>query len=146
MNKSINEYMGKLKSWLIDCNDYEDEYAKCVRFPKRGEPITGESDLEPYDSLYFRFLMFEITLDEEIRRRAERTWLEIVEFTENIDMESEVERTAYEIYVDQVARVKSQIRDKEWVNYSAVLEDFFLEIEREKKSKMNGNNKSFRVV
>jgi hypothetical protein len=137
MSDLTNEYMRVLTSWLADCGDYENQYAKCVCYPKTGEFVAGEYYMEPYDSLYDRFVVFEIALEDEIRRRAEDTWREIVEFTESIDMQDERARNMYGIYVKEVARLKSDIERYDSVNYSSLLQTLFLAIEREKKSAAN---------
>ena len=93
--------------------------------------------MEPYDSLYDRFIGFEITLEGEIRRRAKETWDEIVDFTESIDTQDELALKIYGIYIKEVARLKSDIERYESVNYSSLLQALFVAIEREKKSAAN---------
>ncbi len=137
MSKSTDEYMRDLASWLVDCNDFDNDYAKCARYPREGEFIAGEYHMEPYDSLYDRFIGFEITLEEEIRRRAKETWDEIVDFTESIDTQDELALKMYGIYIKEVACLKSDIERYESVNYSSLLQALFLAIEREQKSAAN---------
>jgi hypothetical protein len=90
--------------------------------------------LEPFDSLYSRFIAFDIKASLEINTRAKDTWELIVDFVESSAAKAIKKGSPYEIYVREVNRFKSLIaaveEDNESVDYPAVLKSLFKRLEQ----------------
>ena len=109
-------------------------YDNCVVYPRNHEVVRGEFALEPFDSLYSRFIAFDIKASQEINTRAKDTWELIVDFVESSAAKAIKKGSPYEIYIREVNRFKSLIEaveeDNESVDYPAVLESLFKRLEQ----------------
>lgn len=113
----------------VGFNDGDVLYDNCVVYPRSHEIVRGEFALEPFDSLYGRFIAFDMQAKQEIDARARDTWESIVDFIESLDASSVQRGSAYDVYIREVNRFKSLIEaveeDQESVDYPAVLQSFF---------------------
>ena len=122
----------------IGYSDSDVAYNECVVYPTPGNPIQGEFHLEPFDSLYDRFIAFEIAATQEIETRAKDTWGSIVDFARSIDEKSIAADSPYCLYFKQIERLHWSITMSETgyrdINYPALVHDFFKQIERQQSS------------
>ena len=118
----------------VGFNDGDVYYDNCVVYPRDSEIVMGQFTLEPFDSLYGRFIAFDIEAKREIDTRAEETWRSIVGFIESLDASLVRKGSAYEFYIREVNRFGSLIEaieeDQESVDYPAVLHSFFKRLEQ----------------
>ena len=118
----------------VGFNDGDVLYDNCVVYPRKSEIVMGQFALEPFDSLYGRFIAFDIKAKREIDTRAKETWGSIVGFIESLDASLVQNGSAYDVYIREVNRFKSLIEaveeDQESVDYPAVLQSLFKHLEQ----------------
>lgn len=122
-------------------SDGDVTYNNCVPFPTGDKPLKGEFHLEPFDSLYGRFIAFEISAQEEIKRRAKESWEEILDFVKSLDRKSLAADSPYQSYIDEADRLDWSIAMSEGgyrdVDYPRRLGEFFMRIERRTDPRQN---------
>ena len=109
-------------------------YDNCVVYPRDVEVVMGQFTLEPFDSLYGRFIAFELKVSDELTARAKETWMSIVSKVKDLETKSLDEGSPYAVYIREVNSYKTLIStiegDGGFVDYSQVLREFFVRLEK----------------
>ena len=118
----------------VGFNDGDVLYDNCIVYPRDAEVVMGQFTLEPFDSLYGRFIAFELKVSDELTARAKETWLSIVSVVKDLETKSLDEGSPYEVYIREVNSYKTLISaiegDGGFVDYSQVLREFFVRLEK----------------
>lgn len=124
----------RLYGLSIGFSDGDTLYENCVVYPRNYEIVRGEFTLEPFESLYSRFIAFDLQAKQEIDIRAKDTWELIVGFVKSLEAESIKKNSPYEIYIREVNHFKTLIdavdKDQESVDYPSVLSSLFKRLEQ----------------
>jgi len=118
----------------VGFNDGDVLYDNCVVHPQSGEVVGGQFTLEPFDSLYSRFIAFDLQARSEIDTRAKDTWDSILDFVESLDATLVTRNWPYEFYIREVSHLKTLIaavyEDGGAVDYPATLRSLYKNLER----------------